>query len=111
MVARALEKTEETVRSQGAMYKEVTQLVLLYGSEIWVVTGEMLKVLKGFHYRAAWQTTGMTAKCGAGGEWEYPLVVEAMETAGIQPIEVYIMRRQAKIAERVTCRYIYELCT
>ena len=53
MVARALEKTEETVRSQGAMYKEVTQLVLLYGSEIWVVTGEMLKVLKGFHYRAA----------------------------------------------------------
>ena len=46
-------KTEETVRSQGAMYKEVTQLVLLYGSEIWVMTGEMLKVLEGFHYRAA----------------------------------------------------------
>ena len=51
------------------MYKVVAQSVLLYGSESWVVTGEMLKVLTEFHHRATQQLTGMTAKCGAGGEW------------------------------------------
>ena len=46
----------------------------------------MLKVLQGFHHWVAQQITRMTAKSGAGGEWEYPLVVEAMETAEIHPI-------------------------
>ena len=38
-----------TVRAQGMMYKAVVQLVLLYGSESWVVTRAMVKVLEGFH--------------------------------------------------------------
>ena len=110
MVVRVLERTGATVQAWGAMYKAVAQSVILYGRNIWVVTGEMLKVLEGFHYQAARRITGMTEKRGAGREWEYPLVVEAMETAGIHPIGVYISRRQATIAERVACRPIYELC-
>ena len=51
------------------MYKAVAQSVLLYGSEGWVVTGAMLKILEGFHHRAASQITGMTATRGADGEW------------------------------------------
>ena len=39
--------------AQGAMYKAVVQSVLSYGSKIWMVTGEMLKVLEGFHHRSA----------------------------------------------------------
>ena len=34
----------------GPIHKAVAQSVLLYGSEIGVVTGEMLKVLEGFHH-------------------------------------------------------------
>ena len=49
--------------------------------------GKMLKVMKGFHHRATRQITGMTATHGAGGEWEYPPVAVAMETAGVYPIE------------------------
>ena len=60
------------------MYKAVVQSVQLYGSERWVVTGEILKFLTPFQHRAAQRITGMTAKCGAGGEWEYPAVEEAM---------------------------------
>ena len=30
------------------MYKAMAQSVILYGSEIWVVMGEMLKILEGF---------------------------------------------------------------
>ena len=31
----------------------------------------------------------MTEKREAGGEWDYPLVVEEMEATGIHPIGVY----------------------
>ena len=61
----------------------------------------MLKVLEGFHHRAARRITGMMEKCGEGGEWDYPSVVEAIEDTGIHPIGVYIRRRQATISERV----------
>ena len=92
------------------MYKAVTNSVLLYGSASWVVMGAMLNFLEGFHHRAAWQITVMLETHGAGGEWEYPLVVAALEAAVIHPIMEYIRRRQAAIAEKVACRPIYELC-
>ena len=85
-------------------------LVILYGIKRWVVTREMFKVLTAFHHRAAQWITGMTAKRGAGGEWEYPAVEEAMDSAGIHPIMVYIKRRPTTIAERVDCRPVYALC-
>ena len=94
----------------GEMYKAVGQSVILYDREIWVVTGGMLKVLEGFHHWVARQITGLTERCEAGGEWEYPSVVEPMEAAGLQPIGVYIRRRQSTIAERVDFSPIYELC-
>ena len=97
MTARAPERTGETLWAQGVMCKAVAQSVLLNGREIWVVTGEMLKVL--------------TEKRGAGGEWEYPSVEEAMEAAGIHPIGVYIKRWNMNIAERVACRTVYALFT
>ena len=50
MLAKVMESTGANLRARGAMYKAVAQLVLLYNSESWVVTGEMLKVLKGFHH-------------------------------------------------------------
>ena len=46
MIARVLEMTVATVQAQGAMYKAVAQSVLLYASESWVVTADILKVLE-----------------------------------------------------------------
>ena len=71
MIARVLESTGATLRDRGEIYKRVAQLVLLYGSKIWVVTGEMPKVLTAFHHWAARRITGMTTKRGAGREWDY----------------------------------------
>ena len=62
-----LAKTWATVRARGVIHKAVAQLVLLYSSESCVVTGEMRKVLKGFHHQASRRITQMTAPCGAGG--------------------------------------------
>ena len=78
IILRVLTKTVATVRSHGIMYKAVSHCVLLYGSEIWLVTGATLKVMEGFHQRVARRITGMTAKRVADGEWEYPPVVEAL---------------------------------
>ena len=83
MVARVLENMGATVQARVGLYKLVVQSVLLYGRGSWVVTGEMLKVLEEFHHRVARRITGMTAKRGAGEEWEYPPVVEEMEDMGI----------------------------
>ena len=70
----------------------------------------MLKVLTAFHRQAARRITGMTVKCGAGGEWEYPSLEEAMEAAGFHPIGVYIKRRNTTIADRVAYCPVYALC-
>ena len=40
------------MRDRGMLYKAVSQTVILYGSDSWLVTGAMLKVLNGFHHRA-----------------------------------------------------------
>ena len=40
--------------------------------ESYVVTGEMLKVIEGFHHRASWRIAGMMAWRVEVGEWEYP---------------------------------------
>ena len=92
MASMILEKTGAMVQARGAMYKAVAQSVILYGSERWLVKGDMLKVLEGFHHRVARQITGLMAKRGAGGDWEYPPVVEATEAAGIHHIGEYINR-------------------
>ena len=48
IVGKVVSKTGSTVQDRGVLYKAVIPLLLLYGSESWVVMGEMLNVLKGF---------------------------------------------------------------
>ena len=110
MKVRVLAKTGETVWDWGMMYKAVAHSVILYGSESWVVTGKMLKVLEGLHHWVTKWITGMKATCGVGGELEHPPVLAAMDTTGLNPIREYIRRRQATIAEKVACHPIYEIC-
>ena len=97
------------MRASGMMHKAVAQSMLLYHSESWVATGLMLRVLGGFHHRSDRRITGMTVTRGAVGEWEYPPVMAALESAGPHPIMEYNRKRQATIAENVACRPIYEL--
>ena len=49
------------------LYKAVAQTVLLYGSNSWVMMGEMLIVLGGFHHRAAWWIAGMMTSLAENG--------------------------------------------
>ena len=66
MIVRVLVKTGALLQAQRMIYKSVYQSVLQYESEIWVLTGGMLKVLEVFHHQEARQITGMVATCGSG---------------------------------------------
>ena len=72
--------------------------------------GDILRVLDGLHHQIAISITGMMAQRITSREWEPPPVAEALETAGIWPIEEYIQQRQATVAVQVAFRPIYELC-
>ena len=72
MIVRVISKMEAMVWGRGMIYKVVAQSVLLYGSENWVVIGEMLKVLEVFHRRAAWRMAGMATIRGTGGSGSTP---------------------------------------
>ena len=67
MVRKVVLKTEAKVQSMGKIYNTLVQSVLLYRSESWVVTGEMLKVLEGFHHRLDRSMTSMTVQRTMGG--------------------------------------------
>ena len=58
------------------IYKAVVHMVLLYGSDIWVVTEETLKVLEGFHNWVPRNIAGKTALSTVDGDWEWPPVMD-----------------------------------
>ena len=62
MVKKVMGKTGVTIKAPKMMYKVVVQVVLMYGSEIWVVANEMMTVLEGLHHRISEQIAGMTER-------------------------------------------------
>ena len=52
-----------------------------------MVMGETLKVLEGFNHRSARSIAGMVDWRAEDGEWEYPLMADAMEAAGLWKIK------------------------
>ena len=57
--------------------------MLLYGSESWVVTREMLKLLYGLHHRASQWTAEIMNQRADDGYLEYPPVDDSMEATGL----------------------------
>ena len=68
MMGNVVSKMGEMVRAWGMLYNSVLQSVLLYGSESWVVTGTILKVLEGFHHQVARKIIDMTERWTTRGE-------------------------------------------
>ena len=51
MVSKVLEKMGAAVRNKTIMYKAVVHNGLLYGSESWVITEAIMKLLEAFHHQ------------------------------------------------------------
>ena len=61
------------MQSWEMMYKVVVRAVLLYGSESWVRTDAIMKLLEEFNHIIVRRITGKTAWCVGEEGWEPPL--------------------------------------
>ena len=73
-------------------FKAIVQAVLLFGSETWVVTPRMGRVLGGLQDQVAQRLTGRLAQQKTERKWEYTSASTAREEAGFQMMEQYIRR-------------------
>jgi hypothetical protein len=94
ILSREKKKNPKAVSS---IYKAVVQAVLLYGSETWATTTQMIHKLEMFHRRCARSIAGQHIRPNADGTWHYPSTLEVFQKAGLEPIELYIKRRQHNI--------------
>ena len=109
MISRIIVREGATPRVSGYFYKAVVQSVLLYGSETWVWSQSMRLALQGFHHRVARKITDLRPRL-QNGIWVVPPIGQALEGAGLCPIEEYITRRRDTLLAQVTPRPLYQIC-
>ena len=81
-----------------AFYTAVTQAVLLFGEEMWVLTPRMEKALDSFHSRFVRKITGRQPRQRKDWRWIYPPLAGIMKEAGMVGIRTSILRRQNTVA-------------
>ena len=97
-------------RILGRLYTALVQVVILFGSETWVLTSRLEKSLKGFHHREARRMAGVGPNSQWDGTWVYPPIGAELEMVGLEEIGVYISRHQKTVAEYIATHTIMELC-
>ena len=91
-------------------YIAVTQQVLLFGAETWVLTKNMESALDPFQGRVASKLMGRQPRRGRDGVWFYLSLAGAMKEAGIVRIRTSILRRQNTVAQFIATQPILDLC-
>ena len=76
-----------------AFYIAVTQAILLFGSETWVLTASMEKALDSFQSKVTWKITGRKPRRVKDRSWFYPSFAGAMNETGMVRIQISILRR------------------
>ena len=91
-------------------YLAVLQAVLLFGSNMWVLTPRLEKSLEGFLHQLVQSMLGMGPKLQQGGTWVYPLIGVALEIVRLDDIGVYISRLQNMVTQYIATLPIMDLC-
>ena len=91
-------------------YIAVTQQVLLFGAETWVLTKRMEAALDAFQGRVARRLTGRMPRRGRYVQWMYLPLSGATKEAGIVQARTSVLRRQNTAAQFVATRLILVLC-
>ena len=87
-------------------YTSVTQQVLLFGVDMWVLTRKMESALDAFQDRFARKLMGRHPRRGRGGRWFYPSLVGDRKEAGIVRILTSILWRQNTVAQLIVTQPI-----
>ena len=91
-------------------YIAVTQQVLLFGAETWVLTKKMEAALDAFQGRVARRMTGQMPRRGRYGKWLYLPLTGATKEAGIVRARTLVLRRQNTVAQFVATWLILVIC-
>ncbi len=94
----------------GVFYIAIVQAVLLFGSETWKLSSLSLKILEGFHIRAACYMAGKMPTKNPNGTWTYPSSRDVLKAVGLQTIDHYIGTRRETIARFIVDRPLFVLC-
>ncbi len=92
-------------------YQAIIQAILLYGSELWVVSRTAMVRLEGVHIRAAYRMAKTNRpKRGSNREWIYPRSEDVLKECGMRTMEEYILACRQTIAVYVATRPILNEC-
>ena len=108
-LARLLVREGADPKVSRSFYTAVTQQVLLFGAETWVLTRKLESALDAFQGRVARRLTGSQPRRGKDGRWFYPSLAGAMKEAGVVRIRTSILRRQNTVTQFIAMRPILGL--
>ena len=109
-MARVLGQEGADPKVSRSFYTSVTQQVLLFGAELWVLTEKIESALDAFQGRVARQLTGRQPRRGRDGEWFYPSLAGALKEAGVVRARKSILRRQNTVAQFIATQPILGIC-
>ena len=84
-------------RTLGTFYREVVQAALLFGSETWVISQNIARMLGGFNHRVIHQMTGRQPRCKVDGSQVYSPLEEATAAEGLEEVKTYVACRYNKV--------------
>ena len=90
--------------------KVVVQAVLIFRSEVWVLTPRMERDLGSFQHRVARRIIGRQSRRREEGGWDCPPLTKAMEDLGFEEIGAYILKIQNTVAQYIATRPMLDLC-
>jgi hypothetical protein len=94
-ISHILARESTSPQVSAFFYKAFIQMVLLYGSETWVISGEILQLLTSFHHGIACHLTGRFPRpIAESDEWLYPSIQETRHLAGLFTMDEYLCRRR-----------------
>ena len=109
-LARILGREGADLKVSRNFYIAVTQQVLLFGAERWVLTKNMEAALDAFQGRVARRLTRRMPRRGRDGKWLYLPLAGATKDAGIVRARTSVLRRQNTVVQFVATRPILVLC-
>ena len=80
-------------RVSGMFFNEVVRVVLIFGSETWVLTPRMGRALGSFQQGVARWISERQPKMRKEGGWKYLPLAAAMEEVEFKEIGAYILKR------------------
>ena len=109
-LARVLVREGADPKVSRSFYTAVTQQVLFFGAESWVLTKNMESALDAFQGRVARRLTGRPPLRGRDREWFYPSLSGALKEAGVVRARTSVLRRQNTVAQFIATIPILGIC-